>query len=54
MWQSVCGVCVGVGSFADPGDVPGLAHLLEHSTSHDSRLCVAMYCSYVCSGLHGK
>ena len=29
--QAACAVCVGVGSFSDPNDVPGLAHLLEHS-----------------------
>ncbi|KAL5486683.1 hypothetical protein EMCRGX_G019194 [Ephydatia muelleri] len=27
---AACAVCVGVGSFSDPNDVPGLAHLLEH------------------------
>ena len=29
--QSACAVCVNVGSFSDPEDIPGLAHLLEHS-----------------------
>ena len=31
--QSACAVCVGVGSFSDPPDIPGLVHLLEHSES---------------------
>ena len=31
--QSACAVCVNVGSFSDPDDIPGLAHLLEHSES---------------------
>lgn len=29
--QSAAALCVGVGSFSDPGDLPGLAHFLEHS-----------------------
>nr|KAF6383043.1 nardilysin convertase [Pipistrellus kuhlii] len=29
--QSAAALCVGVGSFADPDDLPGLAHFLEHS-----------------------
>ncbi|XP_056131891.1 nardilysin b [Lampris incognitus] len=28
--QSAAAVCVGVGSFSDPDDLPGLAHFLEH------------------------
>ncbi|XP_074122045.1 nardilysin isoform X2 [Sminthopsis crassicaudata] len=28
--QSAAALCVGVGSFADPEDLPGLAHFLEH------------------------
>uniref|UniRef100_A0A8D3BVI1 Nardilysin a (N-arginine dibasic convertase) n=1 Tax=Scophthalmus maximus TaxID=52904 RepID=A0A8D3BVI1_SCOMX len=28
--QSAAALCVGVGSFSDPGDLPGLAHFLEH------------------------
>lgn len=28
--QSAAALCVGVGSFADPDDLPGLAHFLEH------------------------
>lgn len=31
--QSACAVCVRAGSFSDPPDIPGLAHLLEHSKS---------------------
>ncbi|ELW65468.1 Nardilysin [Tupaia chinensis] len=27
---SAAALCVGVGSFADPDDLPGLAHFLEH------------------------
>ena len=30
-FQSAAALCVGVGSFSDPDDVPGLAHFLEHS-----------------------
>ncbi|TNN40007.1 Nardilysin [Liparis tanakae] len=30
MVQSAAALCVGVGSFSDPGDLPGLAHFLEH------------------------
>ena len=29
--QSACAVCIRVGSFCDPPEVPGLAHLVEHS-----------------------
>lgn len=29
--QSAAALCVGVGSFSDPNDLPGLAHFLEHS-----------------------
>eukprot|EP00731_Ephydatia_muelleri_P001426 Em0001g1426a len=28
--QAACAVCIGVGSFSDPNEVPGVAHLLEH------------------------
>ncbi|XP_049596638.1 nardilysin isoform X1 [Syngnathus scovelli] len=28
--QSAAALCVGVGSFSDPADLPGLAHFLEH------------------------
>ncbi|XP_034051077.1 nardilysin [Thalassophryne amazonica] len=28
--QSAAALCVGVGSFSDPNDLPGLAHFLEH------------------------
>lgn len=31
LFQSAAALCVGVGSFADPDDLPGLAHFLEHS-----------------------
>lgn len=30
--QSAAALCVAVGSFSDPEDLPGLAHFLEHST----------------------
>ncbi|XP_014879406.1 nardilysin-like isoform X1 [Poecilia latipinna] len=29
-FQSAAALCVGVGSFSDPSDLPGLAHFLEH------------------------
>lgn len=28
--QAACGLCVGVGSFSDPPEIPGMAHFLEH------------------------
>ncbi|KAG9333933.1 hypothetical protein JZ751_009396 [Albula glossodonta] len=28
--QAAAALCIGVGSFSDPGDLPGLAHFLEH------------------------
>lgn len=28
--QAACGLTVGVGSFSDPPEIPGLAHFLEH------------------------
>ena len=28
--KSAAGLCVGVGSFTDPEELPGLAHFLEH------------------------
>ncbi|XP_011685956.1 PREDICTED: nardilysin-like [Wasmannia auropunctata] len=28
--KAACGLCVGVGSFSDPPEVPGMAHFLEH------------------------
>ncbi|XP_015592336.1 nardilysin isoform X2 [Cephus cinctus] len=27
---AACGLCVGVGSFSDPPEIPGMAHFLEH------------------------
>uniref|UniRef100_A0AAX7T556 Nardilysin a (N-arginine dibasic convertase) n=1 Tax=Astatotilapia calliptera TaxID=8154 RepID=A0AAX7T556_ASTCA len=30
VFQSAAALCVGVGSFSDPSDLPGLAHFLEH------------------------
>ncbi|KAG5337867.1 NRDC protein, partial [Acromyrmex heyeri] len=29
VWKASCGLCVGVGSFSDPPEVPGLAHFLQ-------------------------
>lgn len=31
MLQAAAALCVGVGSFSDPDELPGLAHLVEHS-----------------------
>ena len=31
--QAACAVCINGGSLSDPPDIPGLAHLLEHSKS---------------------
>ena len=31
MFQSAASLCIGIGSFADPPDIPGFAHFLEHS-----------------------
>ncbi|CAL1679211.1 unnamed protein product [Lasius platythorax] len=28
--RAACGVCVGVGGFSDPPEIPGMAHFLEH------------------------
>jgi nardilysin len=28
--KSAAGLCVGMGSFSDPEELPGLAHFLEH------------------------
>ncbi|XP_043474381.1 nardilysin-like [Leptopilina heterotoma] len=28
--KAACALCVGVGSFSDPAEIPGLAHFLEH------------------------
>ena len=39
--QSAAGLCIGVGSFYDPPELPGLAHFLEHSKSCDSILNLA-------------
>ncbi|XP_039283027.1 nardilysin-like [Nilaparvata lugens] len=36
--MSACAVCVDVGSFNDPEDMPGLAHLLEHVIGAGSRI----------------
>ena len=30
-FQSAAALCIGVGSFSDPEDIPGFAHFLEHS-----------------------
>uniref|UniRef100_A0AAY4BJ43 Nardilysin a (N-arginine dibasic convertase) n=1 Tax=Denticeps clupeoides TaxID=299321 RepID=A0AAY4BJ43_9TELE len=30
LYQSAAALCIGVGSFSDPEDLPGLAHFLEH------------------------
>ena len=37
VFQSAVALCVGVGSFSDPDDIPGFAHFLEHSRYHYSR-----------------
>lgn len=29
--QAAAALCIGSGSFADPPDIPGLSHFLEHS-----------------------
>ncbi|KAG5319392.1 NRDC protein, partial [Pseudoatta argentina] len=29
VWKAFCGLCVGVGSFGDPPELPGLAHFLQ-------------------------
>ncbi|MED6240675.1 hypothetical protein ATANTOWER_025674 [Ataeniobius toweri] len=29
--MAAAALCIGVGSFSDPDDLPGLAHFLEHS-----------------------
>ena len=31
VFQSAAALCIGVGSFSDPHEIPGLAHFLEHS-----------------------
>jgi hypothetical protein len=31
--KSAAGLCVGMGSFSDPEELPGLAHFLEHMVS---------------------
>jgi nardilysin len=31
--KSAAGLCVGMGCFADPEELPGLAHFLEHMVS---------------------
>jgi len=28
--MAACALCIKVGSFSDPPDIPGLAHFLEH------------------------
>lgn len=30
LFKAAAGLCVGVGSFSDPKEVPGMAHFLEH------------------------
>ena len=40
--QAACAVCIRVGSFHDPPEVPGLAHLLEHSELNC--VCVRVSC----------
>lgn len=37
--QAACGLCVNVGSFSDPPDISGLAHLLEHSEFLGGKNC---------------
>lgn len=36
--QAAAALCIGVGSFSDPPDLPGLAHFLEHSESSRMKL----------------
>lgn len=31
--QAAAALCISVGSFSDPDDLPGFAHFLEHSES---------------------
>ena len=44
--QSACGVCIRTGSYCDPPEVAGLAHLLEHSEllSPDSTVHIPSVC----------
>lgn len=37
-YQAAAALCISVGSFSDPDDLPGLAHFLEHSESCDLTL----------------
>ena len=47
--QSACGLCINVGSFSDPIDVPGLAHLLEHSKlRYQSVFSLVFLCILLC------
>jgi nardilysin len=32
--KSAAGICVGMGSFSDPEELPGLAHFLEHMVKY--------------------
>lgn len=34
-FQAAAALCISVGSFSDPDELPGLAHFLEHSESCD-------------------
>lgn len=40
--QAAAALCVGIGSFSDPDDIPGFAHFLEHSKSILSSLQISI------------
>lgn len=43
--QAACGLSVGVGSFSDPPEIPGLAHFLEHMVFMGSEKYTEVYLS---------
>ena len=44
--QAACGLSVGVGSFSDPPEIPGLAHFLEHMVFMGSEKYTEVYLSW--------
>lgn len=49
-FQAAAALCISVGSFSDPDELPGLAHFLEHSESCDENIIASVLAVIVSVG----